>query len=79
MDTRSDRRKKRNAKMIQLEMFPEDMETRIKRKIIDIDEKCEKNRKSQHARITGLQKQIKQLELDLAFLTSKICKEGLFL
>jgi len=42
-------------------------------------ERYEKLRKSQHARITSLQKEIKDLKSDLELIKSHICKGTVFL
>lgn len=60
--------------MIQLELFPETTDKRHAREIEILREKIEKLRKGQHARITGLQKEIKDLRSEIEFLKSNICK-----
>jgi hypothetical protein len=45
----------------------------------ELDSKYQNLRKSQHARISGLNKEIKELKNELEFIKAKICKEGLFL
>jgi hypothetical protein len=55
---------------------PEEIQSR---KIAHLEEKYDKLRKSQHARISGLQTELKDVKSELEFLKMKICKEGLFL
>lgn len=61
---------------MQLELFPQPFDT--KEEIEDLKERYERLRKSQHARITGLQKEIKDLKSEMEFLKANICK-GLLL
>lgn len=65
--------------MGQLLLFEEPPEEKQERKIQTLEEKYERLRKSQHARISILQKEIKELKSDLEFLKSNICKGNLFL
>jgi hypothetical protein len=67
--------------MIQLELplFQETTETRHEREIVHLHSKLDQLRKGQHARISTLQKEIKELKSELEFLKAKICKEGMFL
>lgn len=65
--------------MPQLELFPEPIEKKIEREIDFLKEKNENLRKSQHARISVLQKEIKDLRNELEFLKSHICRNDLFL
>jgi len=60
---------------MQLELFPEPIES----KIDTLELKYERLRKSQHARISMLQKEIKDLKAEMEFLKSHICKGNLFL
>jgi hypothetical protein len=62
---------------MQLELFP--IEEDNDKKFDDMLEKYDRLRKSQHARISGLQKEIKELKGELEFLKSYICKGELFL
>ena len=55
---------------MQLELFNEPM---FKNDYIYLLEKYERLRKSQHARITGLQKDIRELRELVDFLVSNIC------
>jgi peptidoglycan hydrolase CwlO-like protein len=59
---------------MQLELFPKPYDEEIE----DLKERYERLRKSQHARITGLQKEIKELKSEMEFLKANICK-GLLL
>jgi peptidoglycan hydrolase CwlO-like protein len=59
---------------MQLELFPQQSKDEIE----DLKERYERLRKSQHARITGLQKEINQLKSELEFIKANICK-GLLL
>jgi peptidoglycan hydrolase CwlO-like protein len=59
---------------MQLELFPKPYDEEIE----DLKERYDRLRKSQHARITGLQKEIKELKTELEFLKANICK-GLIL
>lgn len=61
----------------QLPLFEESAEDKHNRQIQTLEEKYDKLRKSQHARITGLQKEIKDLKSDLDLLKSYICKGNL--
>jgi predicted metallo-beta-lactamase superfamily hydrolase len=63
----------------QLLLFQDDNDSIQDRKILILEEKYEKIRKSQHARISMLQKEINDLKAEMEFLKFKICKEGLFL
>ena len=65
--------------MLQLELFPEPIEKRLEREILSLKEKNETLRKGQHARISMLQKEIKDLRSELEFLKSHICKNDLFI
>lgn len=64
--------------MEQLLLF-EDSEVTMECKIEQLEERYDNLRKSQHARITGLQKEIKEVRGELEFLKDHICKGGLFL
>jgi chaperonin cofactor prefoldin len=59
---------------MQLELFPKPYDNEIE----DLKERYDRLRKSQHARITGLQKKVDYLESELEFLKANICK-GLLL
>jgi chaperonin cofactor prefoldin len=59
---------------MQLELFPKPYDEEIE----DLKERYERLRKSQHARISGLQKDIKELKSEVDFLKANICK-GLLL
>lgn len=48
-------------------------------RIRSLEEKYHNLRKSQHARISNLNKEVKEMKSELDFLKTKICKEGLFL
>ena len=65
---------KQRVETMQLELFSQPLD----RKIETLEEKYDKLRKSQHARITGLQKEITELKSDLEFLKGHICKGNLF-
>lgn len=65
--------------MKQLLLFKEEPEEKRERKILEIEEKYERLRKSQHARISTLHKEIKDLKFEVEFLKANICKQGLFL
>lgn len=65
--------------MQQLLLFQDAPEDIRERKIQNLEEKYDKLRKSQHARISSLQKKIDDLEHKLSILESNICKQGLFL
>jgi hypothetical protein len=62
---------------MQLQLFHE-IENTQERKIQTLEEKYDRLRKSQHARITGLQKEITELKRDLEILKSNICKGSFF-
>lgn len=62
----------------QLLFFPEEIEDETEKRFSLLDEKYHNLRKSQHARISGLQKEVKELKEELNFLKSKICKDQLF-
>lgn len=61
---------------MQLELFPKQYD--YDSEIDDLKERYDRLRKSQHARITGLQKEIKELKSEMEFLKANICK-GLLL
>lgn len=63
----------------QLLLWNDSVEDIQSRKIAQIEEKYDKLRKSQHARISFLQQELKDVKSELEFLKMKICKEGLFL
>lgn len=63
----------------QLLLFEENIEDKHEKDMEFILEKYERLRKSQHARISYLQKDIKELKGELEFLKSYICKNGLYL
>ena len=63
----------------QLLLFPEPVEDNLQKEFQELNEKYDRLRKSQHARITGLQKEIKDLKSEVEFLKSHICKNDLFL
>ncbi len=63
----------------QLLLFQDAPEYIQERKMISLEEKYEKLRKSQHARISALQKEINHLKSEVELLTAHICKNGLFL
>lgn len=63
---------------MQLELFPETIEKKIEILEEKYDEKYDRLRKSQHARISVLQKEVKELKSELEFLKANICK-GLLL
>jgi hypothetical protein len=60
-------------------LFPLEKEFDIDEKLAQLEEKYHNLRKSQHARISGLNKDVKDLKAELEFLKGKICKEDLFL
>lgn len=64
---------------MQLQLFPQTVEEERVREIQILKEKVENLRKGQHARITGLQKEIRELKSDLEFLKANICKGGFLL
>lgn len=64
--------------MQQLLLFQESPEEKSERKIHELEERYDRLRKSQHARISSLQKEIKDLKLEVEFLKSNICKGRLF-
>lgn len=59
---------------MQLELFPEPIETKFE----ILEEKYDRLRKSQHARISMLQKEIKDLKIEMEFLKAHICKGNFF-
>ena len=60
---------------MQLELFPEPIEIKFEHLLIKYDGL----RKSQHARISMLQKEIKELKSEMEFLKAHICKGNMFL
>jgi hypothetical protein len=60
--------------MQQLLLFEESPSEKITREIKAFKDKYDNLRKSQHARISGLQKKIDELELRLNLLEANICK-----
>ncbi len=65
--------------MNQLLLFQDDDEVILKRRVENVELKYDNLRKSQHARISMLQKDIKELKLKLEFMESHICKNSLFI
>ena len=65
--------------MKQLLLFQDPPEIIQERKIKLLEEKYDNLRKSQHARISVLQKELKELKSELDLLKANICKKGLFL
>lgn len=63
----------------QLLLFQEPSEKKQEREIETLKEKYESLRKSQHARISMLQKEVKDLKSDLELIKSNICKGNLLL
>jgi polyhydroxyalkanoate synthesis regulator phasin len=72
-------KQERKNYMEQLLLFHEPEEEKNDRKIQSLEEKYDRLRKSQHARITMLQNEIKDLKSELEFLKGNICKGKLFL
>lgn len=62
----------------QLLLFQDPIEDIMKRDISILKDKYESIRKGQHARISMLQKEVKELRSELEFLKSHICKTRLF-
>jgi len=65
--------------MQQMLLFEESFEEKQDRRMEMLEEKYHTLRKSQHARISMLNKEIKELKAKMDFLESHICKNGLFL
>ncbi len=65
--------------MIQLEFFQEDSDIVLQKKMELMEEKYHNLRKSQHARISGLNKEVKELKIELEFIKSNICKGNFLL
>jgi hypothetical protein len=65
--------------MKQLLLFEENEDETTIRKINTLEEKYDTLRKGQHARISGLQKEIRELRQEIEFLKAHICKGNLFL
>ena len=65
--------------MTQLLLFEEPQEIKLERKMLHLEEKYDKLRKGQYAKITKLQSEVKDLIQQLEFIKSKISKEGLFI
>lgn len=63
----------------QLYLFEEDPKIVNERRMNTVEQKCEKIRKGQYAHITRLNKKVEDLEKELEFLKSCICKGNLFL
>lgn len=63
----------------QLLLFQDSPDEIQSRKIKTLEEKYDNLRKSQHARISTLQKEIKELKSDLDLIKSNICKGQVFL
>jgi polyhydroxyalkanoate synthesis regulator phasin len=64
---------------MQLLLFEEPVEEKQHRKLNELEEKYHSLRKSQHARISMLNKEVKELKSKVDFLESHICKNGMFL
>lgn len=65
--------------MIQLELFEENKEKLIHKRMQTLEERHENLRKSLHSRVSMQQKRIKELECELEFLKAHICKGNLFI
>ncbi len=65
--------------MIQLEFFQEDSDIILQKKMELMEEKYHNLRKSQHARISGLNKEVKELKTEMEFLKANICKGNFLL
>ncbi len=63
----------------QLLLFEEPFQEKYEREFSLMKEKYENLRKSQHSRITMLQKEVTELKKDLEFLKSSICKGNIFI
>lgn len=63
--------------MQQLLLFQDPMDIITERKMALLEEKYHNLRKSQHARISGLNKEVKELKTDLEFLKSHICRDNI--
>lgn len=62
----------------QLLLFQDPPDEIMKRKFDNLVEKCEKRIKAQFGEIGFLKKRVKDLESEIEFLKSHICKTGLF-
>lgn len=60
--------------MQQLLLFQDDPHIILQRKVSVMEEKYHNLRKSQHARISGLNKEVKELKSELEFLKAHICR-----
>lgn len=58
---------------MQLTLFPQESHNHHD-EIEDLKERYERLRKSQHARITGLQKELKDLKSEFELIKSHLCK-----
>ncbi len=62
----------------QLLLFEDPIEDRLLRKVKELEESLERNRKSLHAKNGRLQKAVDELQQDMEFLKRGICKASLF-
>jgi hypothetical protein len=65
--------------MCQLLLFEESKEEKLDRKIQELEDKIERNRKGQWATISKLKYDVKSLTEQLEFLQSNIARKGYYL
>ncbi len=63
----------------QLLLFEEPTEEKLQRKFLEMEQKFEKVRKGQYAKITKLQGEVKDLIHQMEFLNSQIARKGYYL
>jgi|GEM_PF-1356550 len=61
----------------QLLLFEDPIEDRLVRKVKELEEALDRNRKSLHAKNGRLQKAIDELQIDMEFIKVGICKAAL--
>lgn len=63
----------------QLLLFEEPTEEKLTRKFMEMEQKYERLRKGQYAKITKLQGEVKDLITQMEFLNSQIARKGYYL
>lgn len=62
----------------QLLLFEEPIEEKLQRRMIEMEQKYERLRKGQYAKITKLQADVRDLIAQMEFLNSQIARKGYF-
>lgn len=72
------KRSKINIVPEQLLLFEDPIEDRVLRKVKELEESLERNRKSLHAKNGRLQKAVDELQMDMEYMKRGICAAALF-